>query len=202
MLRKLPTLLLTTIAVLILASPTLAGKYNKALEIGDGAPSWENLKGVDDKEHSLDDYKAAKVLVVVFTCNSCPVAVAYEDRLIALQKDYQDKEVQLVAINVNNIPPDRLEKMKERAASKDFNFPYLYDASQSSAKEYGARVTPDVVVLDQDRNVVYLGAIDDNMKADKVTKHYLRDALDALLAGKTPATTETNAFGCGIKWDK
>lgn len=165
------------------------------------APDFQGIIGVDDKEHTLADYKQAKLVVVVFTCNHCPVAVAYEDRLIALQKQYKDKGVQLVAVNVNNLPADRLEEMKIRTKEKGFNFPYLYDATQKMGHDYGAKVTPHVFLLDQDRKIAYMGAVDDNMKADKVEKHYLRDALEALLAGKKPPVESTKAFGCSIKYE-
>ncbi len=169
---------------------------------GDAAPGWSGLIGVDDKKHSLDDFKSAKALVVVFTCNHCPVAQAYQDRLIAVAKDYKSKEVELVAVNVNNIPEDRLDKMKERAKEKKFEFPYLYDPTQKVGHDYGAKVTPHVFVLDKDRKIAYVGAVDDEMKADKVKKQYLRDALDAVLAGKTPAVPTTKPVGCAIKYEK
>ena len=100
---------------LLLASTALAGKYNKTISVGDKAPAWKDLTGVDDKKHALDDVAKAKAVVVVFTCNHCPVAVAYEDRLVKLAKDYEAKGVRVVAINVNNLEEDRLDKMKERA---------------------------------------------------------------------------------------
>lgn len=173
----------------------------KGVAIGDAGPAFHNLEGVDDKTHSLGDYKDAKLVALVFTCNHCPVAKAYQDRLIQLVKDYQDQGVQFVAINVNNIEPDRLPKMKERAAEKGFNFPYLYDPSQQIARDYGATVTPHVFVLDGQRNVAYMGAIDDSQNEAKVAQHYLRDALDALLAGQSPATATTQQFGCSIKYE-
>ena len=139
---------------------------------------------------------------MVFTCNHCPVASAYEGRLVALQKDYKDKGVQVVAVNVNNIEPDRLDKMKERAKDKKFNFPYLYDSSQKIGHDFGATVTPHVFLLDQDRKVAYVGAVDDQMNAEKVKKHYLRDAIDAVLDGKQPKEAVTKQFGCGIQYEK
>jgi len=173
-----------------------------SLKIGDAAPKWEGIVGIDDQKHGLADYAGAKVLVVIFTCNHCPVAVAYEDRLVALYKEYKDKGVQIVAVNVNKIEPDRLDKMKERAKAKGFLFPYLYDDTQAIGRDYGAVKTPQVFVFDAQRKLAYTGAIDDSRKADAVTKHYLRDALDALLAGKKPPEAETNAMGCGIQYDR
>jgi len=172
------------------------------LQIGDKAPDFKDLPGVDGKKHSLSDYAEAKIVVVVFTCNHCPVAVAYEDRIIQLQKDYKDKGVQVIAINVNNIPADRLDKMVERAQQKGFNFPYLYDESQESARQYGATCTPHFFVLCPERKIAYMGAMDDNNNPDKVKEHWLRDAVDALLAGKTPEKQVTQQRGCSIKWDK
>ena len=171
------------------------------LNIGDPAPDWSKIIGVDDKEHGLSEYAKAKLVVLVFTCNHCPVAVAYEDRLIAVQKDYKKKGVQLVAVNVNNIPADRLDKMKERAKEKEFNFPYIYDSSQKMGHDYGATVTPHVFLLDKDRKVAYMGAVDDNNNPKKAEAHYLRDALDALLAGKKPEKPVTRERGCTVKYD-
>ncbi len=184
---------------LVLATPkdTVGGE----LKIGDAAPAWSGIIGVDDKKHSLADYQKAKLLVLVFTCNHCPVAVAYEDRLVELTKKYGPKGVQLVAVNVNNIPADRLDKMKERAEQKGFNFPYIYDESQKMGRDYGAKVTPHVFVLDKDRKIAYMGAVDDNMKADKVKDHSLSNALDALLKGETPPKQVTKQFGCTIKYE-
>jgi peroxiredoxin len=192
----------TLLMVLLTAGLLLpAASCMAKVEPGDPAPEWSGLKGVDDKTHSLSDYDDAKAIVLVFTCNHCPVAKAYEDRLIELQDDYKSKGVQVIALNVNNLPADRLDKMKIRAEEKGFNFPYIYDPSQQSAKDYGATRTPHVFVLCPERKVAYIGAIDDNMNPEKVETHYVRDALDAILAGEKPETTETNAVGCGIKWD-
>ncbi len=171
------------------------------LKIGDAAPFFSGIIGTDDKEHSLKDYQSDKLVVLVFTCNHCPVAQAYQDRLKALQKDYQEKGVQIVAVNVNNLDADKLDKMKARAKEKKYDFPYLYDASQKIGKDYGAKVTPHVFVLDKDRKVAYMGAVDDNMDESKVKKHLLRDAIDALLAGKEPKEKVTKQFGCGIKYE-
>jgi len=173
----------------------------QGVEIGQQGPAFNGLEGVDGKTHSLDEYADAKLVVLVFTCNHCPVAQAYQDRLIELAEDYQGKGVQIVAINVNNMEADKLPAMKQRAEEKGFNFPYLYDPSQQIGREYGATVTPHVFVLDQDRKVAYMGAVDDSQNPDNVTQHYLRDALDALLAGQAPEMTSTKQFGCGIKYE-
>jgi len=171
------------------------------LRIGDKAPEWSDVIGVDDAKHSLDDYKAAKLLVIVFTCNHCPVATDYEGRIIDLQKAYRNRGAQVIAINVSNLPADRLDKMKKRAAARNFGFPYLYDSSQKLGHEYGATVTPHVFVLDENRNVAYVGAFDDSRKEAEVSTPFLRNALDALLRGDKPPQEVTRPFGCGILYE-
>ena len=190
--------MVTAVAVLLVATSCDAAK----LSIGDKAPDWKGLQGVDDKSHALGDYQDAKAVVVVFTCNHCPVAKAYEDRLVAFQKAYQDKGVQLVAINVNDLPADRLDKMKQRAEQKGFNFPYLFDPSQQTGRDYGATCTPHFFLFDGERKLAYVGAMDDNMNASKAKEPYLQNAVDAVLAGKTPEKAVTQQKGCGIKWKK
>ena len=203
--RKLSMLVGTLAVALVVVLMAATARCAAKLKIGDPAPTWSALTGVDDKQHALADYEKAKLVVVVFTCNSCPVAIAYQDRLIALQKDYESKGVQVVAVNSNSPkvqPPDSFDNMKERAKDKGFNFPYLFDETQNVARDYGATCTPHAFVLDRDRKIVYMGAVDDEMKADKVKEPYLRSALDALLEGKKPPKEVTRQFGCGIKWDK
>jgi peroxiredoxin len=199
--KKLVFALFAIAVVASLAAPATAGRFNKVLNIGDQAPDWSSLPGTDDKEHSLADYKDAKAVVLVFTCNQCPVAVAYEDRLVQLQADYEDKGVKVVAINVNPSDAEKMPAMKQRAERKGFNFPYLYDDSQKSARDCGAAKTPEIVLLNGEGKVVYLGAIDDNMNPSEVSKTYLRTALDEVLAGKSVSNAETRAEGCGIKYE-
>ena len=188
--------------VLIWAAGAASGCLGASkLNVGDPAPPWTAITGTDDKPHSLTDYKDAKAIVVVFTCNHCPVAKAYQDRLIALQKDYKDKGVQVIAICVNKNPADDLEAMKKRAESAGFNFPYLCDPTQQAGRDYGAVCTPDTFVLDKDRKLAYKGAIDDDINAKKAEKHYVRAALDALLEGKSPKTTVTQPVGCQIHYE-
>jgi peroxiredoxin len=174
---------------------------HKKLAVGDPAPAWKGLVGVDDQKHSLGEHAGAKAVVVVFTCNHCPVAQAYQDRIIDVAADYANKNVDVVAINVNNLEADKLPAMKERAEEKGFKFDYLYDPTQDIGRAYGAAVTPHVFLLDGKRNVAYIGAIDDNMNPQKVTKHYLRDAIDAVLAGSKPQTDTTKPVGCGIQYE-
>jgi hypothetical protein len=141
---------------------------------------------------------------VIFSCNHCPYVQAYEDRLVLLQRDYADRGVQFVAINSNDelaYPEDNLSNMTARAQAKGFNFPYLRDASQHAAAAYGATHTPQLFVFDRARRLAYTGKIDDNWQdAQRVSRHFLRETLEALLRGETPATATTHAIGCTIKW--
>jgi peroxiredoxin len=173
----------------------------KKLAVGDKAPAWKDLEGTDGERHSLGDLADAKAVVVVFTCNHCPVAKAYEDRLVELAADYADKGVEVVAINVNNGDSDKLPAMKERAGEKGFKFDYLYDPTQQIGRDFDAAVTPHAFLLDGERNVVYIGSIDDSMKPEKVTKNYMRDAIDAVLAGSKPQVDSTKPMGCGIQYE-
>jgi peroxiredoxin len=184
-----------------LSGRALAGQYNEELSIGDRAPAWKDLPGVDGRKHSLSELDA-ELVVVVFTCNSCPIAADYEDRIIALAKKYstQPAKLALVAINVNRVAEDSLPKMKERAEQKGFPFPYLFDESQKIAKAYGAAFTPEFFVLDKDRRVAYMGGMDDNSDAAKVKASYLAPAVEAVLKGEKPETQETVARGCRIRY--
>ena len=174
-----------------------------SLRIGDKAIPFD-LPGVDDKNHALSDYDDKPIVAVIFSCNHCPYVRAWEDRMIQIQADYADKGVQLIAINANDVkkyPADSFENMKIRAAEKGFNFPYLYDASQEVPRAYGATRTPEVFLFDADRRLRYHGAIDDNFEnPHAVRQHYLRDAIEALLAGEEPAVDWTPPVGCTIKW--
>jgi len=175
------------------------------MNLGDAAPDF-SLKGTDEKTYSLADFKDAKILILVFSCNHCPYVQAYEDRLIAVQKDYRERGARMIAINANdaqNYPADGFAEMKKRAAQKKFNFPYLRDESQETARAYEATHTPHLFVFDAARRLAYTGKIDDNWQnAAAVERRYLREALDDLLSGKTPATAQTHAIGCTIKWKK
>ena len=184
------------------ASSAMGGKYNEVLNIGDAAPAWTNLLGVDGKRHALTDLADKDAVVVVFTCNSCPVAADYEDRILAFSKKYAGPagKVGLVAICVNQIPEDRLPKMKQRAEAKGFDFPYLYDETQQIGKQFGANFTPEFFVLDKDRKVAYMGGMDDSSSVDQVKNHYLEPAVEAVLAGSTPETAEAPAIGCRVRY--
>jgi peroxiredoxin len=181
-------------AAVFMISP-LQGQQKVGL--GDSCPAF-NLPGTDGKNHALADYKK-DVLVVIITCNHCPVAVAYEDRIIKFTKDFSAK-ADVVAINVNNGEADKLPKMKERAAEKGFNFSYLYDESQAIAKSLSATVTPHFYVFNKERKLVYVGAMDDTNNASAVKTNYLADAVTAASEGKTPTVATTKARGCGVQY--
>ena len=196
--------LLICLTIAALAGHAGAGEFNKKLNIGDPAPAWRDLPGTDGKRHSLADFKNKDVVVVVFTCNSCPIALDYEDRIIAFAKKHAapEEKVALVAINVNTVPEDRLPEMTKRAQKKGFSFPYLYDATQQIARDYGANYTPEFVVLNKERKVVYMGAMDDKTNAREAKENFLEPAVEAALKGQKPAKTETLARGCMIRFVK
>jgi peroxiredoxin len=174
--------------------------------VGDKAMDFK-LKNIDGKMVSLADYTQAKGFIVVFTCNHCPFAKAYEDRIIALDKKYKSQGYPVIAINPNDpkaVAEDNYATMQQRAKAKNYTFPYLVDSTQNIAKTYGATRTPHVFVLQKsgsDNIVKYIGAIDDNSdSASAVKEKYVENAVDALLAGKPVTKTSTKAIGCGIKW--
>lgn len=177
----------------------------KGLNTGDKAPDFK-LKNVDGKYVSLSDYSDAKGVIVVFTCNTCPYAKAYQDRINDLNKEYTEKGVPVIAINPNDpdvSPGDSFDKMVNRAKEKNYSYPYLLDEKQEVYPAYGATKTPHVYLLKKkgdDYIVTYIGAIDDNYKdASQVDKTYLADAVNNMLAGKNPDPANTKAIGCGIK---
>jgi len=176
------------------------------LELGAPAPDF-NLPGVDGKDYSLDRFKQAKILIVVFSCNHCPAVIGSQDRMIQFAKDYAPRGVAMIAVNSNedqNHPDDSFEKMKQRAREKGFPFPYVRDETQDTARAYGALRTPHFYVFDQyagSRRLRYTGRMDNNpYDASKATQHDLGNALDALLVGKEPAVALTNPIGCNVKW--
>lgn len=202
--------ILKILLVIVIAGVAAAfALYNPAgaegYGIGDNATDFE-LKNVDGKMVSLSDYKDAKGFLVIFTCNHCPYAVAYEDRIIALDAKYKSQGVPVIAINPNNPnvqPQDSFEKMKIRAKEKGFTFPYLLDDGQKIYPQYGASRTPHVFLLQKTEkgNIVkYIGAIDDNYQnADAVETKYVEDAVDAMLKGAKIPIETTKAIGCSIK---
>ena len=197
------TLMLVCAAAALLPMASAAGEYNSQLSPGDPAPEWKDLPGIDDQKHSLGDLKDREVLVVVFTCCSCPAAVDYEDRILAFAKRHvrAGGKVGLVAINCNTIPEDRLPEMKARAKEKGFTFPFLFDETQRIARKFGAEYTPEFFVLDRERKVVYMGALDDRDNPKLATRDFLEEGVQAALAGKKPKTAETLGRGCKIRYE-
>ena len=194
------------------AAPKEEKKPVRPLEIGAAAVDF-HLPGVDGKSYSLKDFADAKILIVLFTCNHCPTAQAYEERIKKLVVDYEKKGVALVAISPNDDKAVRLdelgytdlgdsfEDMKIRAKHAKYNFPYLYDGeTQKTSRAYGPKSTPQVFIFDAYRTLRYTGRIDSTESGRDIKTHDAREALDTLLEGKLPATARTRAFGCSIKW--
>jgi peroxiredoxin len=204
---------LTLFALLAINIGNIYSADLKPIEIGTKAPDFK-LKGVDGKNYSLKNFKKADVLVILFTCNHCPTAQAYEDRVINLANTYKSKGVSFVAISPNDPTAvrfdelaysdldDSYEHMKLRARAKNFPFPYLFDGkTQAIAKLYGPIATPHIFVFDKNRVLKYQGRIDDVENPAKTpTTHDAKNAIEAVIAGKTPAVQTTKVFGCSIKW--
>ena len=193
-------------AIALIVAFTMAFSSNtEGYKVGDIATDF-SLKNVDNKMVSLKDFKSAKGFIVIFTCNHCPYAKAYEDRIIALDKKYSKAGYPVIAINPNNPEKqkdDSFELMQLRAKEKNFTFPYLFDAGQKIYPQYGATKTPHVYLLqktDKGNVVQYIGAIDDNYEDESAVKEkYLENAVDALLGNKEIKVKETKAIGCSIK---
>jgi peroxiredoxin len=201
-------------ALLLLALSTAAGAQTQhpILALGSPAPNFE-LPGVDGRVHKLADYSASQVLLVVFTCNHCPIAQMYERRIAQLAADYQDRGVAVVAIQPNDPKAirideldssdlsDSLEEMKIRAEYKNLTYPYLYDGeTQSVAEAYGPQATPHAFVFDRQRRLRYEGRIDNSFRVELVKTHEARDAIEALLAEREVPVKHTGVFGCSTKW--
>jgi thiol-disulfide isomerase/thioredoxin len=204
---------LFTLLFAFVATTRAAEKFEPVtLPIGSAAPDFKLKNAVDDREYALADFKDAKVLAIIFTTNHCPTANAYEQRIIDLHKDYSGKGVAVVAINPNDPQAVRLDElgytdvtddfdsMKLRAKEHAYAFPYLYDGdTQAAAKAYGCQATPHVFIFDAERKLRYTGSIDES-DVNPPKKHYARDAIDALLAGKPVTTEKTKVVGCSTKW--
>lgn len=196
-------------ALLFVCAALLAWSFtfppHQGYHVGDQARDFK-LKNVDGKMYSLSGIETAKGYIVVFTCNNCPYALAYQDRLIDLHNRYAPLGYPVVAINPNDkevSPSDSFELMQKRAKEKSYPFAYLYDETQEIARTYGATRTPHVYLLDQNRVVRYIGAIDDNHEEPEAVKEkYLENAINALRNSQDITVKETKAIGCTIKWKK
>jgi peroxiredoxin len=199
-------------ALLVLSLAACAEEAHPILAIGSPAPNFE-LPGIDGAVHKLSDYSASPVLVVIFTCNHCPIAQMYERRITQLNADYKDRGVSVVAIEPNDPKAitideldssdisDSLEEMKVRAEYKHLAYPYLYDGeTQSVTRAYGPQATPHAFVFDSDRRLRYEGRVDNSYRSELVKTREVRDAIDALLAHQDPAVKHTGVFGCSTKW--
>lgn len=205
-------LLLLAWVVGLCGSGAWADERPATLKLGAAAPDFD-LPGVDGRNWKLSDFSGDKLLVIIFTCNHCPTAQYYEPRIKDLVTEYEGKGVRVVAIMPNDPKSVRLDElawtdmsdsfaeMKVRAKDHQFNFLYLYDGEREVvSRAYGPAVTPHAFVFDAERKLRFVGAIDDSERVQQVTKHYLRDALDALLAGREPAVAQTKVVGCSVKW--
>lgn len=175
----------------------------KTFRIGEGAPDFGNLLGVDGERYSLSSFQDKKLLVLSFISNGCPTVKACQDRMIKIQKDYRARSVQLVALNSNNAylsPADTYAEMVLRGKEKSFNFPYLKDEDRTVARSYGVQCTPHVFLMDEERRLRYRGRIDDSRNPDRVTVSDLRNAIEDLLANRSVGVPETTPFGCRIVW--
>jgi peroxiredoxin len=202
--KKIKTVLLLVLVAISTLAFTV--KIDEGYKVGDSIEDFE-LKNIDETMVSLSDFKDAKGFIIVFTCNMCPYSVANETRLIALDTKYKSKGYPVIAINPNdpNVSKgDGFEEMKIRAKEQGFTFPYLFDAKQEVFPKFGATKTPHVYIVSKPvMKVEYIGAIDNSSRnPDEVSKKYVENAVDALLAGNTPAKTETRAIGCSIKVGK
>ncbi len=212
---------LAVIAAALLSAPALADETKKderaqparekkeekkrGLAIGDAAPKTDvKMENVDGRQLSIDDVKGKKGTLVIFTCNHCPAAKAWEDRIAALTADYAKKDIGVLLVNSNDeveYPEDSLENMKVRAREKKFEVPYVVDATSDVARAFGASKTPEVFLFDAELKLAYHGAVDDNMRsAEDVKEKYLVNALESVLKGEKVAKAEVPAAGCGIKF--
>lgn len=179
-----------------------AGEFNEVLSIGDAAPTWTNLPGTDGKSHSLADHKDRDVLVVIFTCASCPTAVDYEDRINALVKRHGGDlgKAAIVAVCVNRVPGDTLPDLTARVKERKMAFHFLHDESQKIARDFGAIFTPEFYVFDRQRKLVYMGALDDVTDASKARRNFVDEAIASVLNGEQPTVKETIARGCRVRY--
>ncbi|KIA92028.1 redoxin [Pedobacter kyungheensis] len=197
-------LLLMGLVLISLGACAQTGGY----KVGDVVKDFA-LKNIDNKTVSMADYKDAKGFIVVFTCNTCPVAQAYQDRVAELNNSFAAKGYPVIAINPNDaeaVPAESFEKMQAEAKGKNFNYPYLLDPDHVVTKQFGASRTPHVFIVnktDKGNTVEYIGAIDNDPEGVNATKEdYVKNAINNLSSGKKPVVTSTKAVGCSIKWKK
>jgi len=198
-------MILSAAVLALVASPVFAGQFNTAVSVGQKAPSFAGIpatsKSGEDTSLSLADLKE-DVVVLVFLANHCPVVQMYDDRIIDFANDYKGKSVKVVGVAVSDQDIDKLPGIKTYMKEKGSNYVYGYDESQDIGRAYGATNTPQFFVLDKDRVIRYMGAMDDSQNESKVKKTYLRDAVDALLKGESVEVSETKAVGCGVRYNK
>ncbi|MGC1644756.1 MAG: redoxin domain-containing protein [Candidatus Sulfotelmatobacter sp.] len=210
--KIIPGILRPLALTVLLSLAAWAQQAHPILAIGSAAPDFD-LPGIDGSNHKLADYASSPILVVVFTCNHCPIAQMYERRIAQLATDYADRGVSVVAIEPNDPKAitideldssdmsDSLEEMKVRAQYKHLSYPYLYDGeTQSVTEAYGPQATPHAFVFDSSRRLRYEGRVDNSYRSELVTTHEVRDAIDALLARREVAVKHTGVFGCSTKW--
>jgi peroxiredoxin len=197
-------LVLTLMGLALVASPAFAGKFNKKVSVGQKAPTFAGIPATQegkDATISLDDVKE-DVVVLAFSGNHCPVVQAYEDRMIDFVNKFKGKSVKFVCVSVNDLDSDRLPAIRQYVKDKGCPYVYGYDESQKIGREYGATNTPQFFVLDKQRVIRYMGALDDNATESKVKNHYLEDAVNAVLSGQTPPVEETRPQGCGVVYKR
>jgi len=198
-------MILSAAVLALVASPVFAGQFNKVVSVGEKAPTFSGIpattKAGVDSSLSLSDIKE-DLVVLVFLANHCPVVQAYEDRIIDFTNDYKGKGVKVVGVAVSDQDIDKLPGIKTYMKEKGSTYVYGYDESQDIGRAYGATNTPQFFVLDKDRVIRYMGAMDDSQNESKVKQTYLRDAVDALLKGESVELSETKAVGCGVRYNK
>ncbi|MFM8476416.1 MAG: thioredoxin family protein [Planctomycetaceae bacterium] len=189
-------------ALAMFQSPAATATDPVPIKLDEACPDWKDLPGIDGRKWSLADFKDTSVLVLCFTCNSCPYSIDYEDRLLAFANKYANHPagVALVAVNANRKPSETLEKMQERAKQKGFTFPYIADESQQLAASCGAVYTPEFLVFNHERKLVYRGAMDDKTNATEVTVRHLENAVEAALRKQLPEVRNVPARGCAIPY--
>ena len=187
-------------ALWLVVVPASAGEWNPDRNVGDEVPAWEGLRGTDGRDHSWSDLSAHDAVVVVFTSNGCPYALDHETRIDDLAAALEaGGRATLVAVNSNQVPEDSLDAMTRRAEERRFCFPYLADPDQVVAGSFGALRTPEFFVLDRKRRIRYMGVLDDDPEGGKPSRHYVEEAVAAILADRGPEVTETAPVGCLIR---